>query len=144
MASARKEIKDALVTALTNVSGLVAARVYKGRYNVTEASNFPLIYVWQLREETDTQTLTVSRHQLRSLTLAVDYWAKATTPALLEDEFDDKCDTIKAAALASSTLSGKCKDILLTSTDYLYEADEAEPFGCARLTFSVKYFSTEP
>jgi hypothetical protein len=144
MASARKEIKDALVTALTNVTGLVAARVYKGRYNITEGSNFPLIYVWQLREETDTQTLTVSRHQLRTLTLAVDYWAKAATSALLEDEFDDKCDTLKSAALASSTLSGKCKDILLTSTEYLYEGDEAEPFGCARLTFTVKYFSTEP
>lgn len=144
MSSARKEIKDALVTALTNVSGLVAARVSKGRYNVTSGSDFPLIYVWQVREETDTQTLTVGRFQLRNLMLAVDYWAKAATTSALEDDFDDKSDTLKAAALASSTLGGKCKDILLTSTEYLYEGDEAEPFGCARLMFTVKYFSTEP
>jgi len=142
--SARKTIKAAIATALTNVSGLVAARVYRGRHNVVAGSNFPAIYIWQLSETTDTQTLSVSRFQLRTLMVIVDYWAIAASPAALEDEFDDKCDTIKIAALASSTLTGVCEDIVLTNTEYLYEGNEDQPFGCARLSFTVKYFSTEP
>lgn len=141
--STRKDIKTALCTALTNVTGLVGNRVAKGRRNLTAGADFPLIYVWMAREDTDTQTLTVSRFQMRTMTVAVDYWASAATPALLEDGFDDACEVIRTA-LSDETLGGKAQDLLLTSTEYLYEGDEAQPFGCARLMFTVKYFSTEP
>lgn len=144
MASTRYNIKAALVTALTNKTGLVGTRVYKGRGNVTDGSNFPLIYVWQMREETDTITQGTARSQMRNLTLVCDLWAKASTPAALEDYFDDTCDTLKQNALADRTLGSNAKDILLTSTEYLYDGHEADIFGCARLTFTVKYFSTEP
>lgn len=144
MANTRTEIKDALISALAAASNLVGSRVYKGRQNVTSGTNLPLIYVWMAREETDTQTLTVNRFQLRTLSLMVDYWAQAATPAALEDAFDVACETIRGSALADHTLGGKCKDVLLTSTEYLYEGDEDQPFGCARLTFTAKYFSTEP
>lgn len=144
MANSRTGIKDALVTALAAASNLVGNRVTKGRFNVTEGTNLPLIYLWMVREETDTQTLTGNRFQLRTMSLAVDYWAQAASTSALEDAFDTACETIRAAAVANSTLGGTCEDILLTSTEYLYEGDEAQPFGCARLTFTVKYFSTEP
>jgi len=142
--SARKDIKNAIVTALTNVSGLVGTRVYKGKHNLTAGTAMPLIYIWMQGETTDTQTLTVKRFQMRNLTIMVDFWAKAATPAALEDALDEASEIIRTAALADSKLGGKAEDILLTNTDYLYEGDEAEPFGLARLSFMVKYFSREP
>lgn len=144
MANPRTDIKDALVSALAAANNLVGARVYKGRHNVTSGTDLPLIYVWMVREETDTHTLTVKRSQLRTMSVAVDYWAQAASTSALEDTFDTACETVRTAALGSTTLGGKCQDVLLTSTEYLYEGDEAQPFGCARLTFTIKYFSTEP
>jgi len=143
----RTTIKSAIVTAITASSSIAGSRVYKGRKNPLPdaATSFPVVYVWMLRETNDTQTMTRSRTQMRTMDVAVDYWATAATPSALEDAFDAAVDLITTAVLGGTGLVGVARqDILLTSSEYLYEADEAEPFGCARLTFSVKYFSTEP
>lgn len=142
--SARKDIKAAIVTAAKTASALVGTRVYIGRHNPTASTNFPEVYVWQLSEASDTITLSTKRTQQRNLIIAVDIWGKAATPSALEGAFDDDSDTLRAAILSSSTLGGKCNDINLTNTEYLYDGDEEQAFGCARLTFAVKYFSTEP
>lgn len=145
MPATRTTIKDAAVTAIKATSAIAGTRVYKGRANVTAGTDFPLCYVWMMREATDTHTLTRNRNQLRTMELAVDYWNKAATSSVLEDAFDTACDLIKAAVCGGTGLAGTAgQDVLLTSTEYLYEGNEDQPFGCARLSFTVKYLSTEP
>lgn len=141
----RTTIKDAIVTAIKADASIASTRVYKGRYNEPTGATMPVVYVWMQRESSETNTLTRSRNELRMMDVAVDYWNRSALSATLEDAFDTACDAIKAAVCGGTGLVGVARqDILLTSTEYLYEGDEAEPFGCARLTFTVKYFSTEP
>jgi hypothetical protein len=93
----RTTIKDAIVTAIKADTSIASTRVTKGRYNVPDGASFPQVFVWMMREATDTQTITRSRTELRTMDVDVDYWAKATTSGALEDAFDVAADAIKAA-----------------------------------------------
>jgi hypothetical protein len=143
MPSQRATIKDAVIAAIKSASSVAGNRVYKGRHNVTSGTNFPLVYVWMQRDDADTNTMSYPRESLHTMTLAVDYWAKAATPDALEDAFDSAVDAIRDGILDAFVNVAR-QDLLLTSTEFLYEGDEAEPFGCARSTYTVKYFTTEP
>jgi hypothetical protein len=141
----RTTIKDAIVTAIKGDTTIASTRVTKGRYNVPDGASFPQVFVWMMRETAETQTMTRSRTEMRTMDVAVDYWAKAATSSALEDAFDVACDAIKAAVCGGTGLVGVARqDILLTGTEFIYEGDEDTPFGCARLTFTVKYISSEP
>jgi hypothetical protein len=75
--------------------------------------------------------------------LAVDYWAKFTTPEATEDGMDSACELIEAAINVDTTLNGTCDDVVLTSCEYLYDGTEENPFGRAAMQFRVTYFSNE-
>jgi hypothetical protein len=144
---ARTDIKAQIVIVLKAASSIASTRVYQGRDNVLPdaTTSFPVVYVYMLREDVQTLTLAPSgRHQTRTLMLAVDYLAKAATPEALEAAFDTACGLIEAAISADTTLAGTCKDIILTSTEYLYEGDEEQPAGRAALGYTVTYFAREP
>ena len=143
----RTDIKNRIVTVLKASSSIAGTRVYIGRQNVlpSAATSFPVVYVYMLREDVETQTLgSRGRHQTRTMMLAVDYFAQATTPETTESGADTACGLIEAAISADTTLNGTCKDIVLTSTEYLYDGTEEQPFGRAALQYRVTYFSTEP
>lgn len=144
MPSPRTTIKDAIVTAIKAVPAIAGDRVYKGRDNTLSGVNFPAVFVWMLRDDADTNTLSRPRQRLHQMTVAVDYWAKAATPAALEDAFDTAADAIRTAVCISTLAGVSRQDLILTSTEFLYEASEEQPTGCARLTFTAKYFTTEP
>jgi hypothetical protein len=143
---ARTDIKDRIVTVVkASGSGPAANRVYIGRDNVlpSAATGFPAVYVYMLREDLDTGTMGSRRFQTRTMIVALDYWAKATTPETLESAFDTACLAIEALINVDVTLNAKCKDIVLTSTEYLYDGTEEQPFGRAALQFRVTYFANE-
>jgi len=143
---ARTDIKDRVVTVIKGATTVAGSRVYVGRQNVlpTAATGMPAVYVYMLREDMETLTMApADRHQTRVMTLAVDYWAKATDPDATEDGMDTACGLIEAAINADSTLNGKAKDVVLTSCEYLYDGTEENSFGRAAMQFRVTYFSNE-
>jgi len=145
MPSPRTTIKNAVIAAIKAASSIASTRVYKGRHNVVAGgTSWPAVYVWMLRDDVDTDTLDRPRHRLNSMTLVTDYYAKAATPDALEDAFDTAVDAISDAVCVTSIAGTAGQDIILTSSEFLYEGGEEQPFGCARLTFTVKYFSSEP
>jgi hypothetical protein len=143
----RTTLKDRIVVLIKNgSSGPAADRVYVGRKNVlpSAATSFPVAYVYMLREDVDTLDMGASaRSQRRAMVVAVDFWAKAATSALLESAFDTACSTLEGLINADTDLSVSQADIVLTSTEYLYEGDEDQPFGRAAMQFRVSYLSTE-
>lgn len=144
---ARTDIKDRIVAVIKTASSIASTRVYIGRHNILPAAStgFPVVYVYMLREDMETLTMGSSaRHQTRTLILGVDYWAKGATPEATEDGMDTACGLIEAAVAADTTLNATCKDIVLTSTEYLYDGTEENPFGRAALQYRVTYFSAEP
>jgi hypothetical protein len=143
---ARTSIKDRIVSVLQAAPTIAGSRVYIGRNYVlpTAATGMPAVYVYMLREDVETLTMAPSkRHQTRAMILAVDYWAKFSTPETTEDGMDTACELIEAAINVDSTLNGTCEDIVLTSTEYLYDGTEENPFGRAALQFRVTYFDNE-
>lgn len=146
MSTTRTTIKDAIIAAIKGDATIASTRVYKGRANLlpNAATSWPVVYVWMAREDTETDTLSRSRHRLNSMSLMVDYWEKAADPATLENNFDTATGKIVNAVCVTSIAGAAGQDVVLTSTEFLYGGDEDTPFGCARLTFNVKYFTTEP
>ncbi len=144
----RTDIKDRIVTVVKNSgSGPAGTRVYVGRHNLLPAAStsFPVVYVYMLREDVETLTMGSSgRHQTRRMVIAVDYWAKASTPEGTEDGMDTACASLEALISADTDLNSTCQDIVLTNTEYLYDGTEDQPFGRAALQYTVTYFTDEP
>jgi len=142
-----KAIRDSLRTTLlaaAPVAALVSTRVTIGRGNVTGSAGWPAIFIYPEREEIDTHTMSVSRQQLRTVTMVIDYWVKPASAATpVEDSIDDGAQKIATAALANTTQGGLCADTVLTSLDYTVEAAEDGRFGVGRLTFAITYFTRE-
>jgi hypothetical protein len=144
---ARTDIKNQIVTVLKAASTIASTRVYIGRQNVlpNSATGFPVVYVYMLREDVETLTMGASaRHQTRTMIVGVDYLYKTTSPELIESGMDTACGLIEGAISASTTLAGKCKDIVLTNTEYMYDGTEENPFGRAALQYRITYFADEP
>jgi len=144
---ARTDIKDRVVTVIKGNASIASTRVYIGRANVLPESStgFPVVYVSMIREDVETQTMGSSgRHQTRTLTLGVDYFAKAATVEALEDGFDTACGLIEAAISADTDLNSTCEDVVLTSTEYVSDGSEDQPFGRASLQYRITYFANEP
>lgn len=139
----RTEMMDAVIDSILSEAGIAGTRVYRGRHNVVAGTDTPVVYVWLARDDLNTQSLTRPRSRLHTLSVMVDYWAKADTPAALEEAFDTAASDIEAACLSGVAGTAR-EDIVLTGVEYLYEGDENQPFGCARLSFSLKYLTTEP
>lgn len=139
----RKAVIDAVIAAIAADTSIAGSRVYRGRHIETASSAFPVVYVWLGRDDMTTQSLTRLRSQMHQLQVCVDYWNKAASTGALEEAFDAVADAIEAAVLpGSAAIAGE--DILLTTVEYLYDGEDPEPFGCARLTFTLKYLTTEP
>jgi len=145
---ARTSIKDRIVEVIKNSgAGPVANRVYIGRQNVLPdaATGWPLVYVYMVREDIDTQTMGSSgRHQTRTMVISVAYFAKSATPEGSEDGMDTACEAIEALVAADTTLNSTCEDIILTSAEYMYDGSEELSFGRAIMLYRVVYFSNEP
>jgi hypothetical protein len=144
MSTARTTILDSIQAAL--VTGAASStRVYRGRYNELAGTSFPATYLYPVREEVETLTMgtpTPPRFQLRKLTLAVEFWATAATPELLEEALDTAGSTIENSVLLVATTSA-LRDLVLTSYEWSYEAKEDRPFGCVRLTFTITFSTTK-
>ena len=139
----RKAVIDAVIAAIAADTSIAGSRVYRGRHIETASSAFPVVYVWLGRDDVSTQSLTRLRSQMHQLQICVDYWNKGASSGALEEAFDGAADAIEAAILPGAAGIAR-EDIILTSVEYLYEGEDPEPFGCARLTFALKYLTTEP
>jgi hypothetical protein len=142
----RTDLIASTISAIAADSTIAGSRVYRGRHNVLAGADFPAAYVWMSREDIDQNGLTRNRNQLRTMQLVVDYWNRADSAETLEEGFDAACVSIERAA--SGTTAGianaAAEDIILTSAEYLYDGEEAQYHGCARVNFLVRYLSKEP
>jgi hypothetical protein len=147
MPAARTNIRDRIIALILGDATIASTRVNVGRRNVLPeaATGFPVVYVYLLREDIDTQTMgSRGRHQTRTATFAVDYFAKASSVEALEEQFDTACAAIEAVVSADTDLNGAAQDIVLTSAEYISDGSEEQPFGRAALQYRVTYFSNEP
>jgi hypothetical protein len=130
----------ALAVVTANVAG---SRVYQGRANTLDGAQFPVVYLYAVREVIETQTMMPSpREQYRRLDLMVDYYdVQTSVTAVIDNQFDTASAAIESALVSDPTLAGTVADCILTNVDYVIDPDEDRRWGCARHTFQIVYIT---
>ena len=142
--STRTNIRTATANALTGALVVPTANILRGRNNTIASISFPSAAVYAVSEQIDVRTLGPSnRTQYRQLQLIVDYFTAESGTYLIDDLFDTGSAAVEAAVLADVTLRGQCRDLHLTSVDYVIEPDEERRWGTARHTFNCIYLTTD-
>lgn len=139
MAHARKTIRDAVVTILTNAS--VAATISRSRVYPIPAGTTTIALVYTNSESIVQTTLTAPRKFERELILVVEVVTRDSSD--LDDGIDTLCKNVENAIGASNTLGGVVKDCILIDTQVTLDFSGDAPIGSARMQFRVSYRTSE-
>ncbi|WP_333710371.1 hypothetical protein [Malikia spinosa] len=138
MAHVRKQIREALATAVTGLS-VTGARVYQSRLHALRDSNLPCLLV-----NTDDETIEpVSMNAPATLEreLVVMVRAVARAAADLDDSLDQIMAEVEAVLGAASPLGSLAKITALRSIRV--EMDDAleKPLGVASMEYRITYYT---
>lgn len=139
MAHVRKQIRDALATAVTGLA-TTGANVYTSRVYPISSASLPALLVYTKDESSEYLTVAKPRTILRTLSAVIDIYVKGNTT------YDDTIDSIAAeveTALSDVTLSGIAKDLMITGFATEFSGDPDQPVGTATLSIDVEYVTIE-
>ncbi len=140
MAHVRKQIRDAVITALTGLT-TTGSNVFRSRIYPLESNKLPGLCVFSKSEATTFDTLTISRSINRVLEIGVEAYVKATS------DYDNTLDTIAVEveeAIASDvTLGSLAKDTQVTSFEADFSGEGEQPVAIGRFTVEVIYRTLE-
>jgi len=140
MSHVRKQIRDAVVTALTGLS-TTGNRVYKSRIYPLETGKLPGLAIYTKSEEIQNNTIGAPRTQIRILEVMVEAYVMANTA------FDDTIDAIslevEEALYTNSSLGGKAKGLDVVAFESDYSGDGEKVVGVGRFTVQVTYSTKE-
>ena len=139
MSHARKQIRDAVVTILTNAN--VADTVSKSRVYPIPANTISMALVYTNSDSVVQTTLTYPRKFDRELNLVIECVARDSD--YLDDRLDLLCESVENAIGADNTLGSVVKDCVLTDTQITLDFSGDAPIGSARLQFRVSYRTAE-
>ena len=138
MAHMRKQIRDAVVSRLTNLP-TAAARVFGAKRWNWQGGELPGIAVY-----TDSETAqrrSADGDQERRVDLIIDCAASASDE--LEDALDQMCAEVEAAMATDSTFGGLAWDSTYAGMTTDASTDGEKPVGIKRLRYSVTYETAE-
>jgi hypothetical protein len=139
MAHARKQIRDEVVTILTNAQ--VADTISKSRVYPIPANTVSMALVYTNTDSVSQTTLTYPRKFDREMMLVVECVARDSD--YLDDRLDRLCEAVENAIGADNTLGGKVKDCILIDTQITLDFSGDAPIGSARMQFRVSYRTAE-
>lgn len=137
MAHGRKELRDAIVTTLTNAS-ITGSRVYSNRYLALSADDLPAINVISV-EETASPLSVSQKKSKRELAIHVAIIAKENDSGSIDDTLDTLADSVEAAMTADETFGGKCVLSNLTGTSFEVSTEAETNVGTAKLAYKFVY-----
>lgn len=140
MSHIRKQIRDALVTAVTGLT-TTGSRVYRSRVYPLESGKLPGLCVYTKSEEVTNATLTRPRTQTRQLEASVEAYLMANT------NFDDTLDTIaveiEEAIYSNAALNALVKQINITGFEADYSGDGEKVVGVGNFNVQIIYSARE-
>lgn len=140
MAHVRKSIRDNIVATLTGLS-TTGARVYPTRVYPIADALLPGIAIYTRSEEVLNSTITIGRNLVRTLTVAVEIYAKGVTG--LDDTVDAIASEIEVALAADVTRGGLAKDTRVLSFESDFSGDPDQPVGTGTITVEIDYVTIE-
>lgn len=140
MAHQRQQIREAVVALLKAAS--ITTEVHETRTPPVRRLRLPTLNVASLEESVDEASASSAPRELRrELDLAVEIYVEATATSAADDLMDTLAERVEIAMSADETLGGKASDSILTSTEIEIHDTGDKLIGCARLTFTVTYFT---
>lgn len=140
MAHVRKSIRDNVKTTLTGLT-TTGSNVYQTRVYPLAEDKLPGIAIYTRSEDTEYQTVTVPRHQERTLVIAVEAYVKALTD--YDDTLDSIAAEVEAALYTDLTRGGYARDTRVVSFDSQFSGDGDQPIAYATIEVQVDYFTEE-
>lgn len=137
MSHVRKQIRDAIVTAITGLA-TTGARVYKTRIYPLEQGKLPGICVYTKSEDIAPVTLTKPRTVQRTLEVMLEAYSLAG-----DDGLDQICVEVEEAIYANSALRALVKDVYFTGFEADFSGDGEKPVATGRLTVACEYMTIE-
>jgi len=136
MSHVRKQIRDAVATALTGLT-TTGTNVFKGRYFSMQTPKLPALLVYTTNEDAELSIMGSSRGSDRVLTLVVEGYAISKT--IVEDTLDQIAVEVEEAMASDYTLSGLTRDVRYTGFELDANADPEQTVAVIRLIFDIKY-----
>lgn len=140
MAHVRKQIRDAVITAVTGLT-TTGSNVFRSRIYPLEQSKLPGLCVFTRSENVEFDTLTISRSVSRVLDVIIEGYVSAT--ANYDDTLDQIAVEVEEALAADVTLGGLAKDTQVTAFEADFSGDGEQPVAVGRFTVTVQYRTAE-
>lgn len=140
MAHVRKQIRDAVVTALTGLA-TTGSNVYRSRIYPLESSKLPGLCIFTLSESVVFDTMTLSRSIQRELEVAVEAYVKGTSN--YDNTLDQIAVEVEEAIASDVTLGGLAKDAQVTAFEAQFSGDGEQPVAIGRFSLLVQYRTAE-
>jgi hypothetical protein len=140
MAHVRKQIRDAVVTALTGLP-TTGNSVHATRVFPIERLKLPALVIYTKSEAVEFDTLHIPRSINRVLEVGVEAYVSGSNPH--DDELDIIAVDIEEALAADVTLGGLAKDLQVTAFEADFTGDGEQIVGIGRFTVEVQYRTLE-
>ena len=140
MAHLRKQIRDNIVTVLTNLT-TTGARVFASRVYPLASDKMPGLCIYTGSETIENATIHSPRTQMRTMEVMVEAYAIATSA--LDDTLDQICLEVEEKLALDVTRGGKAKDTKVIQIETEFAGDGEKPAGIARITVEVLYAAKE-
>jgi len=140
MAHVRKQIRDAIKTALTGLA-TTGANCYQSRVFPFESTKLPALLIYTKSETTDFDTISLPRDVMRVLEINVEAYVQGT--ANYDNTLDQIAVEVEEAIAADVTLNNLAKDAQVVAFEADYSGDGEQPVAVGRFTLSVQYRTKE-
>lgn len=140
MPHARKQIRDAVVAALTGLA-TTGTKVFQSRVNPLANGKLPGLALFTQSETADYLTMRLPRTQERKLTVGVEIYVKGV--ANYDDSLDQIALEVEAAIYADVTLGGIARDTVIRSFNADFNGDGDQPVCAATMSIEVTYVTLE-
>jgi len=140
MAHVRKQIRDAIKTALTGLA-TTGANCYQSRVFPFESTKLPALLIYTKSETTDFDTISLPRDVMRVLEINVEAYVQGTSN--YDNTLDQIAVEVEEAIAADVTLGGLTKDLQTVAFEADFSGDGEQTVAIGRFTISATYRTLE-
>lgn len=140
MPHAREQIRDAVVTALTDLT-TTERNVFRSRIYPMEQAKLPGLAIYTKSDSSEYVTLTPPRTLDRTLVVTVEAYVSAN--ADFDETIDDISAEIETAMYTNRTLGGLARDSQILGVEVDFSGDGENPVAIAVFTIEIQYVTVE-
>lgn len=140
MAHMRTQIRDAVITACTGLT-TTGTKVFNHRIYPLGSNKLPGLCIYTQEESTIYQSISPPRSVMRTLTVVVESYVKATTD--YDDTIDQIALEVEEALVADVTFGGLAKDTKILGFTSEVSGDGEQPACVGIMQVQVTYCTAE-